>query len=425
MSEATPISPSAPAKSAPPQVEVKRTRLRDAILYPILAVFTALVIGAILILVTDKAVVNAWLHFFDDPMGTLKLTAQTVGEAYGAMFAGSLNIGGIIEGIGAMLRGEGTQQLAIALVPLAESLTQSVPYIFAGLAVAFAFQGGLFNIGGEGQMLVGALCSVYVGFKLTGLPWFVHLPLAMMAGIAGGALWAGIVGALKAYTGAHEVINSIMMNWIAIILSSWLLKVGGPLARPDVPVTPPVLETAWIPRLFDTPGNRFHAGFFLALFAVWLVWWVLYKSTLGFQIRMTGANPKAAKYSGVNVKRLWIVIMAISGSLAGTAGMVQTLAVDRWVGVGFSAGMGFDAIALALLGRNHPVGVLLAALLFGTLKNGATRMQSVAQIPVDIITIVIALVIVFIAAPEIIRAIYRLPKTSGGEGPVFTKGWGS
>jgi simple sugar transport system permease protein len=341
------------------------------------------------------------------------------------MFAGSLNIGGIIEGIGAVLRGEGTEQLAIAMVPLFESLTQSVPYIFAGLAVAFAFQGGLFNIGGEGQMLVGALCSVYVGFSLTGMPWFIHLPLAMLAGMAGGAIWAGIVGALKAYTGAHEVINSIMMNWIAIILSSWLLKVGGPLARPDVPVTPPVLETAWIPRFFDTPGNRFHAGFFLALLAVWLVWWILYKSTLGFQIRMVGANAKAAKYSGINVKRLWIVIMAISGSLAGTAGMVQTLAVDRWVGVGFSAGMGFDAIALALLGRNHPVGVLLAALLFGTLKNGATRMQSVAQIPVDIITIVIALVIVFIAAPEIIRAIYRLPKTSGGEGPVFTKGWGS
>ncbi len=423
MTETTTPVASTAAQDTPPKV--KSARIGDAILYPVLAVFTALVIGAILILITDKDVVNAWLHFFDDPLGTLRLTVQTVGKAYGAMFNGSLNIGGIIQGIGAMLRGEGTQQLSIALVPLAESLTQSVPYIFAGLAVAFAFQGGLFNIGGEGQMLVGALCSVYIGFKVTGLPWLVHLPLAMLAGIAGGAIWAAIVGALKAYTGAHEVINSIMMNWIAIILSSWLLKVGGPMARPDVPVTPPVLPTAWIPRFFDTPGNRFHAGFFLALFAVWLVWWLLYKSTLGFQIRMVGANPRAARYSGINVKRLWIVIMAISGSLAGTAGMVQTLAVDRWVGVGFSAGMGFDAIALALLGRNHPVGVLLAALLFGTLKNGATRMQSVAQIPVDIITIVIALVIVFIAAPEIIRAIYRLRKTTVQEGPVFTKGWGS
>lgn len=423
MSESTIPAVGSQATSAKPAP--KRTRVLDAILYPILAVFTALVIGAILILVTDKAVVDAWLHFFDDPLGTLKITVQTVATAYGAMFQGSLNLGGILAGIGALLQGQGTEQLALALVPLAESLTQSVPYIFAGLAVAFAFQGGLFNIGGEGQMLVGALCSVYVGFKVTGMPWFIHLPLAMLAGIAGGAIWAAIVGALKAYTGAHEVINTIMMNWIAISLSTWLLKVGGPMARPDVPVTPPVLETAWIPRLASTPGNRFHAGFFLALFTVWLIWWILYKSTLGFQIRMVGANAKAAKYSGINVKRLWIVIMAISGALAGTAGMVQTLAVDRWVGVGFSSGMGFDAIALALLGKNHPLGVLLAALLFGTLKNGATRMQSVAQIPVDIITIVIALVIVFIAAPEIIRWIYRLRKPVAKEGPVFTKGWGS
>ena len=140
---------------------------------------------------------------------------------------------------------------------------------------------------------------------------------------------------------------------------------------------------------------------------------------------MVGANAKAARYSGVNVKRLWIIIMAVSGALAGLAGTVQTLAVDRWVGVGFSAGLGFDAIALALLGKNHPVGVLLAALLFGTLKNGATRMQSVAQIPVDIVTIVIALVIVFIAAPEIIRWLYRLREPVAKEGPVFTKGWGS
>ncbi|MFZ2487351.1 MAG: ABC transporter permease [Anaerolineae bacterium] len=425
MSNTTATSTPASQASKPAPKSSNRGQLRDAILYPILAVITALIIGAILILVTEKEVVNAWLHFFSDPMGALRITAKSIGSAYGAMFNGSLNLGGIIKGIGALLSGQGTQELAVAFVPLSESMTQAVPYIFAGLAVAFAFQGGLFNIGGEGQMLVGALCSVYIGFKVTGLPWIIHLPLAILAGITGAAIWAAIVGALKAYTGAHEVINTIMMNWIAISLSTWLLKVGGPMARPDVPVTPPVLESAWIPRLFSTPGNRFHAGFFLALFVVWLIWWILYKTTLGFQIRMVGANPKAAKYSGVNVQRLWVIVMAISGALAGLAGTVQTLAVDRWVGVGFSSGMGFDAIALALLGKNHPVGVLLAALLFGILKNGATRMQSVAQVPVDIITIVIALVIVFIAAPEIIRVLYRLRKSSASEGPVFTKGWGS
>jgi simple sugar transport system permease protein len=395
------------------------------VLYPVLAVFTALVLGAILILITDPVVIDAWKNVFQDPLNALRVTWQTVAGAYGAMFAGSLNITGILEGIQIALSGGGTEALSVAIVPLAESLVQSVPYILAGLAVAYGFQGGLFNIGAEGQLLVGALCSVYIGYAVTGLPWFVHLPLAIVAGVAGGAVWGGIVGALKAYTGAHEVINTIMMNWIAISLSAWLLKVGGPMARPTVPVTPPVLETAWIPQLSNTQGNRFHAGFFLALLVAWLVWWVLYRSTVGFEVRMVGTNPKAARYSGVNVKRQWIQIMLVSGGLAGLAGTVQTLAVDRWVGVGFSAGLGFDAIALALLGKNHPAGVVMAALLFGTLRNGATRMQSVAQIPVDIITIVQALVIVFIAAPEIIRWLYRLRKPPAEEAAVFSQGWGS
>ena len=422
MAQAT-TSPAADS-AASRKPEPRQTRLRDAILYPLLAVFTALVIGAILILVTDPDVIAAWKNVFNDPLNALRVTWETVAEAYGAMFAGSLNVTGIIEGIRIWLTGGGTQALSLALVPLAESLTQSVPYIFAGLAVAFAFQGGLFNIGVEGQILVGAMCSVYVGYSVS-LPWYLHLPLAIAAGLAGGAVWAGIVGLLKAYTGAHEVINTIMMNWIAISLSAWLLKVGGPMARPTVPVTPPVLPTAWIPQLSHTPGNRFHAGFFLALLVAWLIWWILYRSTLGFEIRMVGANAKAARYSGVNVKRLWVIIMAVSGALAGLSGTVQALAVNRWVGVGFSAGLGFDAIALALLGKNHPLGVVLAALLFGTLRNGATRMQSVAQIPVDIITIVQALVIVFIAAPEIIRWLYHLRGVEAEKGPVFTKGWGA
>ena len=190
-------------------------------------------------------------------------------------------------------------------------------------------------------------------------------------------------------------------------------------------LTPPILPSAEIPQLFSTPGNRFHAGFFLALAVAYLVYWLLYKSTIGFEIRMVGANPSAAKYSGVRVKRLWVTIMAVSGGLAGLAGTVQSLAVNHWVGLGFSAGLGFDSIALALLGKSHPLGVVLAALLFGTLRNGATRMQSVARIPIDIITIVQALIIVFIAAPEIIRYIYRIRTKEESTGPIFTKGWGS
>jgi simple sugar transport system permease protein len=313
----------------------------------------------------------------------------------------------------------------VALVPLSESLTASVPFIFAGLAVALGFQGGLFNIGVEGQLLVGALSAVYVGYSFPGLPIYVHLPMSLMAGFIGGAIWGAIPGLLKAYTGGHEVITTIMMNWIIISLSAWLLKVGGPMSRGDLPITPEVLPSAQIPQFFSTQGNRFHGGFFLALLVAFLVYWLLYKSIKGFEIRMLGSNFKAAVYSGINVKHLWVFVMALSGALAGLGGTVQALAIDRWVGMGFSGGMGFDSIALALLGRSHPVGVVLAAILFGTLRNGATRMQSVARVPIDIITIVQALVIVFIAAPEIIRWLYRLRKPEGEEAPIFTTSWGS
>ncbi|NOZ51395.1 MAG: ABC transporter permease [Chloroflexi bacterium] len=405
--------------------EFRSTRVRDAVLVPILAVFTGLLIGAIIIVITDSTVIDAWRHFFDDPGGALLATWNSIRVAYGALISGSLGIVEIWQGLQALLHGQGGAALGQAMIPLAESMTQSVPYIFAGLAVALGFQGGLFNIGGEGQLLVGALSSVYVGYAVTGLPWFLHLPLALIAGLIGAGIWGAIPGLLKAYTGGHEVINTIMMNWIIISLSAWLLKVGGPMSRGKLPITPEVLPTAQIPQMFATQGNRFHWGFFLALIVAALVWWLLYRTTLGFEIRMLGANPKAARYSGINVKRLYVIVMTMSAMLAGMAGSVQTLAVDRWVGLGFSGGLGFDAIALALLGKSHPLGVVLAAILFGTLRNGATRMQSVARVPIDIITIVQALVIVFIAAPAIVRWIFHLRTEGEAAGPIFTKGWGS
>ncbi len=397
----------------------------QALVVPLLAVVTALIIGALLIAFTDAAVLAAWKNFFSDPLGALGATWHSIAVAYGALLSGSLGLVEIWKALGVWMNGGGTEALKFALVPLSESLTASVPFIFAGLAVAIGFQGGLFNIGAEGQLLVGALSAVYVGYAFTGLPMAIHLPLAIFAGLIGGAIWGAIPGLLKAYTGGHEVITTIMMNWIIISISAWLLKVGGPMSRGDLPITPEVLPTAQIPQFFDTQGNRFHAGFFLALIVAFLVYWLLYKSIRGFEIRMLGANFKAAVYSGINAKRLWVFVMAISGALAGLAGTVQALAIDHWVGFGFSAGLGFDSIALALLGRSHPLGVVLAALLFGTLRNGATRMQSVAHIPIDIITIVQALVIVFIAAPEIIRWLYRLRRPAEKETPIFTTSWGS
>ncbi len=405
--------------------DFRSNAVRDAVLLPILSVFTGLFIGAIIIIITDNTVITAWRHVFDDPLAAIAATWTSISVAYGALISGSLGIVEIWHGIQAMMQGQGSAELGVAMIPLAESMTQSVPYIFAGLAVALGFQGGLFNIGGEGQLLVGGLSSVWVGYAVTGLPWFIHLPLALLAGIIGAGIWGAIPGILKAYTGGHEVINTIMMNWIIISLSAWLLKVGGPMSREKLPITPEVLPTAQIPQMFSTQGNRFHWGFFLALAVAAFVWWLLYKTTLGFEIRMLGANPKAARYSGIHVRRLYVIVMTVSGALAGLAGSVQTLAVDHWVGLGFSGGLGFDAIALALLGKSHPLGVVLAAILFGTLRNGATRMQSVARIPIDIITIVQALVIVFIAAPAIIRWIFRLRTGGEAAAPIFTKGWGS
>jgi simple sugar transport system permease protein len=287
--------------------------------------------------------------------------------------------------------------------------------------VALGFQGGLFNIGAEGQFYIGALASAYIGYSIVGLPWFIHLPLAILAGAAAGAVWGAIPGYLKAKTGAHEVVNTIMMNWIAFRLSDWLLN--GPMKSSGFrPVTPNIEASAELPRFFPDP-LRFNWGFILALAVAALVYWFLFKTTLGFEIRAVGANPDAAKYSGMSVVRNIVLVMTLSGALAGLAGAAQVLGTDHWVGQGFSAGYGFDSIALALLGKSNPIGVVLAALLFGVLRSGATSMQSLAGIPIHIISIIQGLVIIFVAAPAIIRGIYRI-RVSGSEETVFTRGWG-
>jgi simple sugar transport system permease protein len=370
----------------------------NTLIVPILAVFTALVIGGIIIVGTDAAVYAA----FQEGGFSAGLAAiwESVSIAYGALFSGSLGDANAIS----------------------ESLVASTPYIFAGLAVAIGFRGGLFNIGGEGQLLVAAGVAVVIGYSFQ-LPAIIHLPLALVGGTLGGAIYGAIPGYLKAKTGAHEVINTIMMNYIAFRFFSWAFT--GPLRRPggDAPVTAEIYPSAYLPQLFE--GYRFHWGFFLALLVAFGVWWLLFKTTLGFEIRTVGANPSAARYGGIKTARILVLTMAISGGLAGLAGVNEVLGLNHFLADGFSAGYGFDAIALALLGKSHPLGVVLASLLFGTLRNGATRMQSVASIPIDIISVVQALVIVFIAAPAIVRWIYRVRAKSDVEGTIFTRGWGA
>lgn len=397
--------------------KANRKGARQYILIPFLAIFTGLVFGAIFIIVTSQNVYQA----FAQGIGPgLSESWTTVAKAYGALFTGS--IGDPVRIVNALGSGD-ANEIRRAFNPFLESLVASTPYILAGLAVALGFRAGVFNIGGEGQLFMGAAAAAFAGYAIKGLPAIIHIPLALLAGALGGAAWGFVPGWLKAKTGGHEVINTIMMNYIAFRLSDWLLT--GPMKRPNSfnPVSPTIEPSAMLPRFFADP-IRFHLGFFIALAIAWLVYWLLFKTTWGFDLRTVGANPNAAKYAGMSVALNTILAMSLSGALAGLAGANEVLGVNHNLAMAFSSGYGFDAIALALLGNNHPVGVVLASLLFGTLRNGATRMQVVSSVPIDIISILQAVILIFIAAPAIIRTIYRLRVPTAGDRTVPQGSWG-
>lgn len=396
----------------------------NALALPVLALFSALVLSAIFILGSDPIVLTAFSRV-DDWGRAFTVAGKAIANAYGALFIGALgNPAQVSKELGEFFASGDTQGLALAFYPLSESFVTATPYIFAGLAVALGFRCGLFNIGAEGQIYVGAATAAFVGYSLEGLPWLLHAPLTLLAGALAGAVWAGIAGFLKATRGAHEVINTMMLNYVAFNLVHYLLN--GPMKRGGaagaIPISRNIAESAYLPTFFPEP-IRFHAGFFVALLvAVW-VWWFLFKTTFGFEIRTVGANPQAARCAGINIPRNFVIAMALSGALAALAGAGEVMGVNHNLAEGFSPGYGFDSIALAMLGGGHPLGVVLAALLFGTLRNGATKMQSLAGIPIDIVAIAQAFVIMFVAAPAIIRLVYRL-KAAGGLETILARGWG-
>lgn len=393
-------------------------RIGRVLLVPALAVVTGLILGAILIAVTSETVYAGFAQSFGAGFAA---AWKEISTAYGAMLTGSL--GDPVRIIEALRNGSDIE-IRRAINPILESLVAATPYIFAGLAVTLGFRSGVFNIGVEGQLFMGAAAATFVGYAVKGLPQFIHMPLALLAGAVGGGLWGFVPGWLKAKTGGHEVINCIMMNWIAIRLTTWLL--AGPMSRPNsggLPISPIIEKSAEIPQFFQSP-IRFHLGFFIALGFAWLVSWFLFKTTLGFNLRTAGANPNAARYAGINTTANIVLGMTLSGALAGLAGANEILAVNRSMALGLSAGYGFDSIALALLGNTTPLGTVLASLLFGVLRNGATRMMVVSKIPIDIITIVQALVLVFVAAPAIIRGLYRIKLPKEAETTVTVTSWG-
>lgn len=396
----------------------KKRSIWQVISVPLLAILTGLIIGAILIALTSTTVYEAFGESFLGGMGT---AFREIFDSYRSLFSGSL--GDPVRIVNALSSGD-AEEIRSAINPFLESLVQATPYIFAGLAVALGFRAGLFNIGVEGQLFIGAACATFVGYAVKGLPVYIHMPLAFIAGGLGGALWGFIPGFLKATTGGHEVINTIMMNYIAFRLTEWLLS--GPMTRPGsggMPISPVIEESAQIPQFFQSP-IRFHLGFFFALGIAYLVWWLLFKTKWGLTLRIAGTSPRAAKYAGINVPSTIMVGMALSGGLAGLAGATQILAVNRSMALGLSSGYGFDSIALALIGNNHPLGVVLSSILFGVLRNGATRMMVVARVPIDIIDVVQAIILMFVAAPAIIRSIYRLREPKEEETTVFVSGWG-
>ncbi|MDE0547363.1 ABC transporter permease [Microbacterium sp. C7(2022)] len=366
-------------------------------LISVLAVVLALIVGGIMIAWTDPAVREASVYFFARPGDTFAAIFAAVGGAYSALFQGAIY-------------NFGADSFARGIRPFTETLTFATPLIAAGLGVALAFRIGMFNIGGRGQMLMASAAAGWVGFSLD-LPWGIHMAVALLAGLVAGALWAGIAGVLKARTGAHEVIVTIMLNYVAFYLVSWMLRTPGLLQAPGSanPKTPPMKETAVFPLILGDQYNL-HFGFVLSIAATILVWWIISRSSLGFKFRAVGENPHAARVAGINVKGMYVYGMLIAGALVGLAGVDQVLGT---ITTGFSAdidaGIGFDAITVALLGRSTPWGTFAAGILFGAFKAGGFAMQAGEQIPIEIVTVVQSLIVLFIAAPPLVRTIFFLP----------------
>ena len=347
-----------------------------AILVQLVAVLLALLIGAILLIVSGA-----------NPL-----------EAYAALFRGAF----------------GTP------IALGRTLEKATPLIFSGLAVAFAFKAGLFNIGAQGQLLFGAITAAFLGFAIHGLPAFIHMPLALIGGALAGGAYAIIPGVLKAYRGVHEVITTIMLNYIAINITDYLAdgpwkdtSPGNVIAR-----TPVVDPAAAIGRLGPVP-----IGFIIAILAAFVAWWLLQKTTVGFEIRMVGLNPSAARYAGIKVARTLILTMVISGFLAGMGGAVETLGVVGRYQPGFNVGLGFDGITVAMLGKTHPIGTIPAAVLVGAMKAGSSEMQFASGVAKEITDVLQALILFFVAADVIVRSLLRI-RAVGGEEVKLSSGWG-
>ncbi len=349
----------------------------------------AFAVAMIIMVVTDAEIMAKYAYFVARPSDALEATFGKIVLTFKAMYVGSLG----------------------SWTAFTETTAEAAPLIAAGLGVALAFRAGLFNIGAQGQAVMGALVGAYLGFSVKGLPVFLHLPLVLLVGVLMGALWGGLVGLLKARTGAHEVILTIMMNYVAANILSYLLK--QPFMRQPGAANPiaPVLEwSATLPRI---AGARLHLGFALALLAALGCWWLLERTKLGLRLQAVGLNPDAAATAGTSVGRVTFVTMGLAGGLAGLGGLIIVTApvmltsYPPQLTVSIIGTLGFDAITVALLGRSRPIGVVLAGLLFGALKASRASMVVIANTPKQLVDLIQALIVLLVAAPAFV--IWLLP----------------
>lgn len=389
MSTSPTVADKAPEKDSPSWV----TRFIQSFLNPSVgtiagAIALALVIGALIVAIFDPEVQRTVGYLFARPSDFF----AAFGSAFGGFFT-SLFRGAIFDWT--------QSSSSAALKPITDTMLRATPLIIAGLAIAVSFTAGLFNIGVQGQLMMGAVLGGFIGFNFD-LPYGLHLLLAVFGAIVGGAIWGFIPGILKAKLGANEVIVTIMLNSVAVYLLQYILTTQlfiGPGGYPGK--SQKVAETAQLPLLLGS-SFRLHAGFVLALIAAVFVWWILKRSTFGFELRAAGANPAAARTAGINVPRTLMLTLVLSGALAGLAGTAPVLGTEKFISGGVAASYGFDAITVALLGKSSPLGVVLAGLLFGGLNAGSAIMQS-SNIPVDIVQITQAVIVLLIAASEAIR----------------------
>jgi general nucleoside transport system permease protein len=415
------------APDGPDMVPASRSRIRrigvrlisaSPFTVTVLSVFSALVVGAILIVLSNRPVMSEYGYFFAQPSAALSDSWSAIWAAYSNLFEGAVFDPSTVSGAFT-----GDNSWSEALFPISETLKYTAPLIFTGLAVALAFRGGLFNIGAQGQAIFGAIGAGLIGFELH-LPIVLHLIVALIGGAAGGALWGFIPGILKARTGAHEVIVTIMLNNIAMLFLGWMITQKGVQdpSRTDA-ISKPVHSSAQLPPILGS-GLNANLGLIIGLAAVVGVGWLLNRSTFGFELRAVGSNPDASRTAGMSVAWTYTLAMVAAGALAGLGGATVLLGTANQLTAQVVGNIGFDGITVALLGRGKPWGVVWSALLFGGLYAGGNRMQSYTGVTVDLVAVLQAVIVIFIAAPMLIKAIYRLrADKSSTLATNLAKGW--